>query len=251
MRRAAHHLVVVAGLVLSAIAGSAAVGAAAVPTDDPDFAVAAVSPPEGAVVGVGHPVQVTFAGAVADRQAAEQSIGIATSSDVTGHFTWLSSDTVEWTPDSFWPAHSRVTVTATGLSTFFQAGAAVLGVADISDHTFTITVDNQVLRSMPASMGKPGFATPVGTFAALEKQRTVTMDSRTIGIPLESAEGYLIEAEYAVRVTWGGVYVHSAPWSVGSQGNANVSHGCINLSPYNAGWYFDMVQVGDPIVIQT
>ena len=54
----------------------------------------------------------------------------------------------------------------------------------------------------------------------------------------------------AVRITWGGVYVHSAPWSVGSQGYANVSHGCINLSPDNAAWYFDTVHVGDPIIVR-
>ena len=56
-----------------------------------------------------------------------------------------------------------------------------------------------------------------------------------------------ITASYAVRVTWSGVYVHSAPWSVDSQGYANVSHGCINLSPDNAAWYFDTVHIGDPI----
>ena len=55
--------------------------------------------------------------------------------------------------------------------------------------------------------------------------------------------------QYAVRVTWGGVYVHSAPWSVAQQGNSNVSHGCINLSPDNAEWYFNNVTVGDPIQV--
>ena len=53
-----------------------------------------------------------------------------------------------------------------------------------------------------------------------------------------------------MRVTWGGVYVHSAPWSVASQGNANVSHGCINLSPDNAAWYYKTVNIGDPIIVQ-
>ena len=48
-------------------------------------------------------------------------------------------------------------------------------------------------------------------------------------------------------MTWSGVYVHSAPWSVDSQGYLNVSHGCINLSPDNAAWYFDTVHIGDPI----
>jgi lipoprotein-anchoring transpeptidase ErfK/SrfK len=127
----------------------------------------------------------------------------------------------------------------------------VLGVADISQHTFTVSIDEEVARVMPASMGKPSRPTPVGSFSALEKQRTVTFDSRTIGIPLSSSEGYLIQGQYAVRVTWGGVYVHSAPWSVDSQGNSNVSHGCINLSPDNAAWYFNTVSVGDPIVVQS
>jgi lipoprotein-anchoring transpeptidase ErfK/SrfK len=75
------------------------------------------------------------------------------------------------------------------------------------------------------------------------------MDSRTIGIPLSDPEGYKITVNYAVRVNWGGVYVHSAPWSVGSQGYANVSHGCINLGPDNAAWYFNQVNIGDPIII--
>lgn len=84
----------------------------------------------------------------------------------------------------------------------------------------------------------------------LEKQRDVVFDSRTIGIPLDDPEGYLIDGEFGVRVTWGGVHVHSARWSVGAQGSANVSHGCINLSPENAEWYFEMVRVGDPVTVQ-
>ena len=55
--------------------------------------------------------------------------------------------------------------------------------------------------------------------------------------------------EKLLSVTWSGVYVHSAPWSVDSQGYANVSHGCINLSPDNAAWYFNNVGVGDPIQV--
>ena len=98
-------------------------------------------------------------------------------------------------------------------------------------------------------MGKPKHPTPVGQFSVLEKDKSVVMDSRTIGIPLEDPEGYKLTVADAVRITWGGVFVHSAPWSVGSQGYANVSHGCINLSPDNALWYFDTVGIGDPVVV--
>ena len=215
-------------------------------------AVAGVSPAPGQTVGVAHPVTVTFTEQVTDRRAAELAIAVrpAGMPAVPGTFTWLDNDVVEFTPTEFLPAHTPVSVSVNGFSTSFETGASVVSVADIDAHTFTVSIDGEVAREMPASMGKSGFATPTGSFTALSKERYITFDSRTIGIPLDDPEGYLIDGEYGVRVTWGGVYVHSAPWSVGSQGYANVSHGCINLSPDNAAWYFDTVQVGDPIIVQ-
>jgi lipoprotein-anchoring transpeptidase ErfK/SrfK len=212
--------------------------------------VASVEPSRGEVVGVAMPVSVRFAKPIADRTAAELSIRVISPTNTTGRFNWLNDNVVQWVPNEFWPAHSRIQVLTHNFSTNFETAASVVSVADISAHTFTVSIDGQVAREMPASLGKPKFATPVGNFTALAKERTVTFDSRTLGIPLNSPEGYLIKGEYAVRVTWGGVYVHSAPWSVGSQGYANVSHGCINLSPDNAAWYFDTVKVGDPITVQ-
>ena len=141
-------------------------------------------------------------------------------------------------------------MTAGDFKTNFETGSAVVGVADIDAHTFTVKMDDVVVREMPASMGKSRFPTPKGTFTALAKEKTVVMDSRTIGIPLSDPEGYKLTVSNAVRITGGGVYVHSAPWSVGSQGYANVSHGCINLSPDNAAWYFDTVRVGDTVIVQ-
>lgn len=226
------------------VAATGPTASAAVPTP----AVAQVTPGPADVVGVAHPVDITVA-APADRQSVEQSIRVLEPKGMTGQFDWLDADTVRFTPDEFWPAHSTVRMSVGNTPLNFNTGAAVVGVADISAHTFTVSIDGVEARQMPASMGKPGFATPTGSFTALAKERDVVMDSRTIGIPLDSSEGYLLDVNYAVRVTWGGVYVHSAPWSVGSQGYANVSHGCINLSPDNAAWYFDTVSVGDPIII--
>lgn len=223
---------------------------AAVPGPSKDISVTAISPSTGDVVGVAAPIEVTFAEPVTNRARAEQSIDITSPQTPTGKFTWLSNQIVSWAPDQFWPAHSPISVTAGGFSTSFETGSAVVGVADINDHTFTVSIDDQVVRQMPASMGKSKFPTPTGKFTALEKQSVVIMDSRTIGIPLSDPEGYKLTVNDAVRVTWGGVYVHSAPWSVGSQGNSNVSHGCINLSPDNAAWYYDTVRIGDPIVVQ-
>ncbi|KWX65629.1 L,D-transpeptidase family protein [Mycobacterium sp. NAZ190054] len=215
--------------------------------------IAAVSPAPGQTVGVAAPVTVTFAGDVPNRSVAERSVSVVPAgapAPATGSFTWLSDRVLEWTPTDFLPAHTPIGVSVGDFTTSFQTGSSVVSVADISDYSFTVSIDGVVARQMPASMGKPKFPTPIGRFTALEKQRNVTFDSRTIGIPLDDPEGYLIKGEYGVRVTWGGVYVHSAPWSVGSQGYANVSHGCINLSPDNAAWYFDTVRLGDPVIVQ-
>lgn len=244
-------VVVVAGVTAIVMAASGATGSAAVAPRTPGLTVASIEPVNGQVVGVAYPVVVGFTEPVVDRGAAERAIDITSSKQMPhGQFTWLNDRVVQWVPEDFWPAHTTVRVTAGPLSTDFEIGAAVVGVADISAHTFTVSIDGQVKREMPASMGKPRYPTPVGRFAVLEKQRNVVFDSRTIGIPLDDPEGYLIDGEYAVRVTWGGVYVHSAPWSVASQGNSNVSHGCINLSPDNAAWYFDSVRVGDPVIVE-
>ena len=227
--------------------GSGSGAVAAVPAPEPLPGVASILPADGAVVGVAHPVVVTFNAPVIDRVAAERSIQISSPGNMTGHFDWVDNNLVQWVPNHYWPAHSHVSVGVQELTTGFGTGDALVGVASISAHTFTVSRDGEVLRTMPASMGKPTRPTPIGNFTALEKQRSVVMDSRTIGIPLSSPEGYKITAQYAVRVTWSGVYVHSAPWSLDQQGNSNVSHGCINLSPDNAAWYFDNVNVGDPI----
>lgn len=230
-----------------AMAGSGAQGMAAIAPPSAGDNVASIQPANGAVVGVAHPVIVTFTGPVSDRAAAERSIKVSAPNHMTGQFDWVDNDVVQWKPDGYWPAHSHVSVQIHALTTGFDTGDQVVGVASISAHTFTVSQNGEVLRTMPASMGKPTRPTPMGNYSALSKERTVRMDSRTIGIPLSSPEGYDIVASYAVRVTWSGVYVHSAPWSVDSQGYANVSHGCINLSPDNAEWYFNTVHIGDPI----
>jgi lipoprotein-anchoring transpeptidase ErfK/SrfK len=245
--RAVRHALVVVSIAVVATAGSVAIGSAGVttPTD-----VASIQPAPGQKVGVAMPVTVTFAQSIADRAGAERTIEFYSPATPPGSFTWLNDRVVQWNPKGFWPAHSSILVRAGGAKMTFETGAATMGVADIDTHTFTVSIDGEVVRQMPASMGKPKHPTPVGSFSALEKQSSVVMDSRTIGIPLSDPEGYRLTVADAVRVTWGGVYVHSAPWSVGSQGYSNVSHGCINLSPDNADWYYNTVNIGDPIIVQ-
>jgi lipoprotein-anchoring transpeptidase ErfK/SrfK len=238
-----------AGIAMVALTAAAPSSLAAVAPSISVGDVASVRPINGQTVGVAHPIIVTFSRNVLDRAAAERSVVVTSPNAPTGRFEWLSDTVVQWVPDTYWPAHSRITLMAGGERRSFGTGSTVLGVASISAHTFTVSIDGVIMRQMPASMGKPRFATPIGSFTVLEKAKSIVMDSSTIGIPLTDPEGYKIKVADAIRITWGGVYIHSAPWSVGSQGYANVSHGCINLGPDNALWYFNQVGIGDPVVV--
>ncbi|WP_194813812.1 L,D-transpeptidase [Nocardia sp. XZ_19_385] len=132
--------------------------------------------------------------------------------------------------------------------TEFRTSAGTFADGDMSNHTFTVTVGG-IPRTMNASYGKPGYETPAGTYPVMSKHRSIVFDSATIGIPKGSSEYYYINGEWALRLTSGGVFIHSAPWSVDSQGYANVSHGCLNLSPEDAQWVYNVLDVGDPVTL--
>ncbi len=44
--------------------------------------------------------------------------------------------------------------------------------------------------------------------------------------------------------------MHAASWSVADQGYRNVSHGCINISPANAQWFYTTFRYGDIVDIR-
>ena len=267
MRAVVRCVLAVIGIAASVVAGPAGVSLAAA-TQSYRFAIASVLPTPGEVVGVAHPVVVTFSALVANRHAAERAMDIKSAPAVTGKFQWLDNDVVQWVPDRFWPAHSTVALSVGGLPTNFATGPAVVGVASISDHTFTVSIDGveagppSALPAphhrphwgeegvFPASMGRPEYPTPVGIYTVLSKDRSVIMDSSSVGVPIDSPEGYLLTVDFAVRITSRGLFVHSAPWAVNSFGYDNVSHGCISLSPEDAEWYFNTVNIGDPVIVQ-
>lgn len=230
------------------------------------LAIASLLPAQGTVVGVAHPVVVTFEKPFVDQSAAERSLRIKSVPPMTGRFEWVESNVAQWVPDQFWPAHSTVTLAVGNLPTRnFDTGPAVVGVADLSSHTFTVTVDGEPPSGLPAphhrpnwgqhgvfpaSMGRPEYPTPVGIYSVLAKERDVKMDSSSVGIPVDAPDGYLLDVEYAVRFTHRGLFVHSAPWAVNQMGYENGSHGCIGLSTEDAEWYFNNANVGDPIIVR-
>ncbi|HTM84302.1 MAG TPA: Ig-like domain-containing protein, partial [Mycobacterium sp.] len=129
-------ILALAGSMALVMGTSAGISQAAQKAPEPGFAVAAIEPSAGSVVGVAYPVIVTFAGPVGDRVAAERGIHITvsgkkTTDRPTGHFEWVSPDVVQWIPAGYWSPHSTISVDAHGMSTGFETGDAVVAVADI------------------------------------------------------------------------------------------------------------------------
>jgi lipoprotein-anchoring transpeptidase ErfK/SrfK len=221
-------------------------------TGDPVFLPPSFNPLNGSMVGVAKPIIINFQRPIADRAMAEQAIHISSNPPVPGKFYWMSDTQVRWRPLDFWPKNTTVLIDASGTKSTFRTGEALVATVDDKTHQMTITRNGKVEKTFPVSMGKPDgkHETKNGTYYVLEKFADIVMDSATYGVPNTSPEGYKLKVQDAVRIDNSGAFVHSAPWSVGDQGKRNVSHGCINLSPENAQWFYDNFGSGDPIVIK-
>jgi hypothetical protein len=127
----------------------------------------------------------------------------------------------------------------------FKIGDAHISEADQAAHVMRVYNNGNLIRTFPISTGRSEYPTMDGVHIALGKSQTVEMNSATVGIP-KGSPGYYDEIVYwDVRISNGGEFVHAAPWSVGSQGSVNVSHGCVNLSPADATWFYNWSYVGD------
>jgi lipoprotein-anchoring transpeptidase ErfK/SrfK len=221
-------------------------------TGDPVFVPPSFNPINGSMVGVGKPIIINFARPIVDRPMAEQAIHISSTPPVPGKFYWMSNSQVRWRPLNFWPANTTVNIDASGAKSSFRTGESLIATIDDQAHQMTISRNGKVEKTFPVSMGKPDgkHETKNGTYYVLEKFASIVMDSATYGVPNTSPEGYKLTVQNAVRIDNSGAFVHSAPWSVGDQGKRDVSHGCINLSPANAQWFYDNFGSGDPIVIK-
>ncbi|WP_243716734.1 Ig-like domain-containing protein [Actinomadura sp. KC345] len=228
---------------------------------DKTLKIADVTPNrKGEKVGVGMPIMVTFDGPVANKAAVERTLSVTPDKAVEGAWRWDGADKVVYRPKTYWQPHQTVRFHAklagvnAGGGVYgaqdeqvnIALGAAQITTGNIGKHRMTVTRDGKKVRTLPFSAGNGQtreYTTTSGVHLLMEKANPVTMTSpgRKPGDP-----GYYKQVvNHGVRFSWSGQYTHSAPWSVGSQGSANVSHGCINLSPSDARWYYDIAQRGD------
>jgi lipoprotein-anchoring transpeptidase ErfK/SrfK len=217
---------------------------------------------DGGKYGVAMPVAVQFDPEVppSARAGVQRRLFVTSTPAQPGAWRWFTGKQVIFRPATYWKPGTKLTVRAAlnGL----PLGGGKFG---DEDHTaratigsdFQMRVDNRtktmsayangkLLKRIPVSMGKPSTPSSSGTMVVMTREDSTVFDTfAELG-----AAGYRVTVQWAERLTWGGEFIHSAPWSVWDQGRTNVSHGCINVSPSNAEWIYDHVKIGDPITIR-
>ncbi|MCX9190850.1 hypothetical protein C3Y87_05370 [Carbonactinospora thermoautotrophica] len=223
-------------------------------------------PGRGQTVGVGQPIAITFKTKIKDRKAVQDALVVETTPRVEGAWYWVDSKSVHWRPKDYWPAGTKVTVKANLKGV--KAAPGVYGAKNVSysfnisknanilkidlknTHRMQVYRNGELLKTIPVTGGKPGWDTRSGIKVIMTKEPSHRMRSSTVGVANpESLDYYDLDVKYALRVTWSGEFLHQAEWSVGDQGRRNVSHGCVGMSPANARWLFNIVQIGDPVEV--
>ena len=203
--------------------------------------------------GVGIPITIMFSRPVRDRSAVERAIQLRTSRPVVGAWYWQDDKTVIFRPREYWPQYTTVTVdgnfsgaqAAPGVygdrdvHLTFSIGPSLIVIASTRTHYMNVYYKDRLFGRWPISTGRPGDDTPDGTYLTTFKNNPQLM----------TGPGYSLEVPWSVDITYSGSFIHDAYWSVGVQGLANVSHGCINTSPAHAETYYKMEEPGDPATV--
>jgi len=203
--------------------------------------------------GVGMPVILSFSRPVEDKKAVERAIVLTSSRPTVGAWYWDGDQALWFRPRAYWPEHVRVSFTGHfdgvrlspgvyavhTLRQRFRIGRSLIVVADTDKHRMQVYKGGKLRATWPVSAGRAGKETPNGTYLTIEKANP----QRMVG------DDYDLRVPYSVRFTWSGAFIHAAPWSVGSQGYANVSHGCVNLAPDRARTYYGWSLPGDPVTV--
>ncbi|WP_370145755.1 Ig-like domain-containing protein [Kitasatospora sp. GAS206B] len=199
------------------------------------------TPENGATVGVGMPISITFNKPVTNRKAVQQAITVAADPGVpvVGH--WYSSTRLDFRPQQYWAKGTKVTLKlrlkdvegAKGVfgtqskEVAFTVGRAQTSVVDLAAGTLTVTTDGRVGAVYQVIGGAPEHRTWAGKMVISERFEATRMDSATVGL---GDEYDIPDVPHAQRLTASGTFIHGNYWSPASAyGHANLSHGCIAL----------------------
>ncbi|MFB7595094.1 Ig-like domain-containing protein [Streptomyces sp. NPDC056160] len=227
------------------------------------------TPEDGSTVGVGMPFSVNFTRGITHPRAVEKAIEIKTEPavDVEGH--WFGNDRLDFRPEHYWKAGTKVTVKLSldgvegrpgvyGKQTktvSFTIGRNQVSVVDAKKHTMKVTQDGRTVKTLPVTTGKPGYDTWNGRMVISEKLSVTRMNGETVGY---GGEYDIKDVPHAIRLTTSGTFAHGNYWGGDAFGNYNASHGCIGLRDVRGGydsstpaaWFFNHSVIGDVVLVK-
>ncbi|MFG2905967.1 Ig-like domain-containing protein [Kitasatospora sp. NPDC048286] len=230
------------------------------------------TPEDGSTVGVGMPVSLRFSRSITDRAAVEKAVQVVADPPVPVAAHWFDGQRLDFRPQQYWAAGTRVTVAlrlkdvqgapgAFGTQSrdlHFTVGRAQVSTVDLDAHTMTVRAGRggQVVRVLKISGGSPDHSTYRGVMVVSEKYKVTRMNSQTVGM---GDEYDIQDVPHAMRLTTSGTFVHGNYWAdPGVFGTANTSHGCIGLADAKggaskdspAGWLFEHTVPGDVLEVK-
>ena len=214
-------------------------------------------------IGIGMPVQFQFTNSVTNKTDVENAIKVTVTPSQPIGFHWLDSKTLDIRGKDYWQPGTTIHVVAKlygmdlGGGNFdkndrdetYKVHDSWIAEADGNTEQMKILHNGSVVKTMNISMGKDSTPTEYGTHIISEKDQTKQMNSCTYGVCPPDPKAYNETEYWAERITNGGEFVHENPDTVGVQGKANVSHGCINLNQADAEWFFNNLGVGDLVIV--
>ncbi|WP_433118358.1 Ig-like domain-containing protein [Micromonospora sp. CA-246542] len=214
--------------------------------------------------GVAMPVVTEFHPGIPkkDRAAVQKRMFVKTDPPQPGAWHWVDNGTQAYyrAPEYWKPGTTisvRIALAGVPLSNgrygdidrkaTAKIGRSLVMKVDNATKKMSVYENGALTRTIPVSLGKKSTPSSSGTMVVMEKKEATVFDTRDDPDP---ANRYVTDIQFAQRLTWGGEYIHAAPWSEHVQGRQNVSHGCVNVSTANAKWLFDKTRIGDPITIK-
>jgi lipoprotein-anchoring transpeptidase ErfK/SrfK len=218
---------------------------------------------DGQTYGVAMPIIAYFSVAPTDASVFDKVVTVKVNGKtVHGAWYWETSSRsgqaleAHYRLADYWPAHSTVTVNlplaglwagkglvfSDSLTLSMKIGTSHIVKIDGKPGVDSMRVysDTKLIKKFKISLGAAKTPTYLGTAVVMSKSNPQLMTSS----PGEAY--YRIEVPWSVRVTYDGEFLHDAYWN-GKLGQANLSHGCTNMAPADAKWYYDWSLIGDPV----
>lgn len=196
----------------------------------------------------------TFAEEVTNTAALQESFVI--DPPTPGTLTWVTANQAKFTPQVKWPYEITVKVKLKGgpgsleglngnyidrdITAEFITMPQKMIDLNLTDQKIYCYEDGNLVFTCWVATGKAGYRTRTGDFRIYAKDRYVDMRSS----PGDAEPYEVLDVPY---VSWfsGGMAIHGCYWS--SEYGYPRSHGCVNVTPENAGWIYEWAPVDTPV----